>query len=129
MKLKKRIASICFAVMMMCTMSISANAEEYSDSSNWYIHWSKYDSNSPQTVRLVYYGNGYNATMTSKGGSCASNYVTISAPGIAGQEITEINKSIKLRPTNNGTDYIDFKIVLNHSGGTEAYNSGTIALA
>ncbi len=129
-KIFKRITASIMAISTLAVsmVGISANAA-YPTSVNWNIHWSPYDSNSPQTKTLVSYGNGYNATMTSKAGTCSLNYVEISAPNMTKKSISELNKDVYMHPTLSGSDSITFTIVIVHDGGNSASCSGTIRTA
>lgn len=113
----------------MVGMSASASASVvYPSSRNWNIHWSPYDSNSPQTERLVAHGNGYYATMTEKAGSCSLNYVDISASDVT-VSISEKNERVYMRPKLSNDYYVDFTVIIKCSGGNAASSSGTITIA
>jgi hypothetical protein len=122
MQLIKRICAIAFAAAFSLALVIPASA--YNTSGSWSLYYYRSASKVSQTIRLVYSGNGYTLSADSFGGDCTAIITTIKANETT-RKFTRTGTN-SMTPANPGTEWLDFKISMDMSGGNTATSTGTI---
>lgn len=127
-KIKAKVLTVILCMIMLFDTSFSAMAVTYPNSSTWIVHFYKYDSKLNDSVRVVSSGNGYHITCTAKNGDCAYNIVTITCTTNAMSEvkISEINRTVAVKPSAPYGEYVEFNAKLSYGSGTLATNEGKI---
>lgn len=135
-KILKKITSIAAAAVVMsanAALPVSA-ATTYVDGDigSWWLSVNPGLTVTISTVEVNTYSGGYWACMTSRGGDCPVNNVTISSPNTTTMKVYEVGKDkARFLSTTQmpGDKKVNFTVKFNFEGGKVAGNQGKIMVA